>query len=46
VGIALGLAEGNMRLLGRSLLSEITGAACVLLIGYAVGIGSRSLSNG
>jgi uncharacterized hydrophobic protein (TIGR00271 family) len=44
VGIALGLAEGDMPLLGRSLLSEITGAAWVLLIGYAVGMVSRSLS--
>jgi uncharacterized hydrophobic protein (TIGR00271 family) len=46
VGIALGLAEGDMRLLGRSLLSEIIGAAWVLLLGYAVGMVSRSLSMG
>jgi uncharacterized hydrophobic protein (TIGR00271 family) len=46
VGIALGLAEANMPLLGRSLVSEIAGAAWVLGIGYAVGIASRNLSIG
>src|SRR5215471_15048739 len=34
VGIALGLAEARMSLLGRSLVSEITGAAWVWAIGY------------
>jgi uncharacterized hydrophobic protein (TIGR00271 family) len=46
VGIALGLAEANMPLLGRSLVSEIVGAAWVLGIGYAVGMASRNLSIG
>jgi uncharacterized hydrophobic protein (TIGR00271 family) len=46
VGIALGLAEANMPLLGRSLLSEIAGAAWVLAIGYAMGVASHSLSMG
>jgi len=46
VGIALGLAEADMPLLGRSLLSEIAGAAWVLVIGYAVGMASRNLSIG
>lgn len=46
VGIALGLAEANMPLLGRSLVSEIVGAAWVLAIGYAVGMASRNLSIG
>jgi uncharacterized hydrophobic protein (TIGR00271 family) len=46
VGIALGLAEADMPLLGRSLVSEIAGAAWVLGIGYAVGMASRSLSMG
>jgi uncharacterized hydrophobic protein (TIGR00271 family) len=46
VGIALGLAEGNLSLLSRSLLSEIAGALWVLAIGFAVGLTSRSLSIG
>jgi uncharacterized hydrophobic protein (TIGR00271 family) len=46
VGIALGLAEADMPLLGRSLLSEIAGAASVLAIGYVMGVASRSLSMG
>jgi uncharacterized hydrophobic protein (TIGR00271 family) len=51
VGIALGLAEANLPLLGRSFVSEIAGIAWVLAIGYAVGkafagipIGSEILS--
>lgn len=46
VGIALGLAEANMPLLGRSLVSEIAGAAWVFVIGYAVGTASRQISIG
>ncbi len=46
VGIALGLAEGNLRLLARSLLSEIAGAAWVLTIGFVVGVVTRGLSMG
>jgi uncharacterized hydrophobic protein (TIGR00271 family) len=46
VGIALGLAEGDMRLLCRSVLAEIAGAAWVLAIGFAVGVMSRNLSIG
>jgi len=34
VGIALGLAEADMPLLGRSIVSEIVGAAWVLAIGF------------
>jgi uncharacterized hydrophobic protein (TIGR00271 family) len=37
VGIALALAEADMRLLRRSLVAEFAGAAGVLAIGYAVG---------
>jgi uncharacterized hydrophobic protein (TIGR00271 family) len=51
VGIAMGLAEANLPLLGRSFVSEIAGIAWVLAIGYAVGkafagipIGSEILS--
>src|SRR6516225_4603228 len=43
VGIALGLAEANLSLLGRSLVSEIAGAAWVWAIGYAVGAASREI---
>jgi len=43
VGIALGLAEARMSLLGRSLVSEITGAAWVWAIGYGVGAASPEI---
>src|SRR5215469_2935653 len=46
VGIALGLAEANIPLLARSLVSEIAGAAWVLAIGCAVGMASHNLSMG
>jgi uncharacterized hydrophobic protein (TIGR00271 family) len=46
VGIALGLAEADIGLLGRSLISEIAGAAWVLAIGYTVGVASQHLSIG
>jgi len=46
LGIALGLAEGNMRLLARSLVSEVAGAAWVLAIGFAVGCVAPRLSMG
>src|SRR5215831_10405163 len=46
VGIALGLAEANVPLLSRSLVSEIAGAAWVLAIGCAVGMASHNLSIG
>jgi uncharacterized hydrophobic protein (TIGR00271 family) len=46
VGIALGLAEANLPLLARSILTEIAGASWVLGIGYIVGMASRNLSVG
>jgi uncharacterized hydrophobic protein (TIGR00271 family) len=46
VGFGLGLAEGNMPLLGRSLLSELVGAASVLAIGYIVGLAGFNLPLG
>jgi uncharacterized hydrophobic protein (TIGR00271 family) len=46
IGIALALAEADIRLLGRSLVSEIVGVMLVLTIGYALGMASRSLSIG
>jgi uncharacterized hydrophobic protein (TIGR00271 family) len=46
VGIALGLAEANMPLLARSLVSEVVGVIWVLIIGYVLGTASHSLSIG
>jgi len=46
IGIALGLAEANLPLLSRSLLTEIAGAAWVLAISYVVGMASRNVSIG
>ena len=46
VGIALGLAEGELPLLGRSLVSEIVGVAWVLAIGFIVGVLSHRLPLG
>ena len=46
VGIGLGLAEANLRLLGRSLLAEVTGAIFVLASGFLIGIATRDLTIG
>lgn len=46
LGIALGLAEADMGLLGRSLMAEIGGAAWVLAIAYIIGLCSRDISIG
>lgn len=46
VGVALGLAEANLPLLRRSLLSEIAGVVWVLAIGYGIGMASREISIG
>jgi uncharacterized hydrophobic protein (TIGR00271 family) len=46
VGIGLGLAEANLRLLGRSLLAEIVGATFVLASGFLIGIATRDLTIG
>jgi uncharacterized hydrophobic protein (TIGR00271 family) len=43
VGIGLGLAEADLRLLGRSLFAEIVGAAFVLASGFLIGMASRDL---
>src|SRR5215472_1460955 len=43
VGIAMGLAEANLSLLGRSLSSEFVGAVWVLAISYVVGMASRNV---
>jgi uncharacterized hydrophobic protein (TIGR00271 family) len=46
VGIGLGLAEADLRLLGRSLLAEIVGAVLVVASGFLIGIATRDLTIG
>jgi uncharacterized hydrophobic protein (TIGR00271 family) len=46
VGIALGLAEGDTKLLGRSLVSELAGVAWVLAIGVILGLAAHRLPIG
>jgi uncharacterized hydrophobic protein (TIGR00271 family) len=46
VGIAFGLAEANLHLLRRSLLSEAVGALLVLAAGLLIGISTRDLTIG
>jgi uncharacterized hydrophobic protein (TIGR00271 family) len=46
VGFALGLAEADLDLLGRSLLAEVVGAAFVLAAGLLIGIATRDLTIG
>jgi uncharacterized hydrophobic protein (TIGR00271 family) len=46
LGIALGLAEADMRLVGRSLVSEVVGALWVLGIGFGAGLAFRDLPIG
>ena len=43
LGIAMALAEADMRLLGRALVAEVVGAVCVLAVGCAVGLSTRHL---
>jgi uncharacterized hydrophobic protein (TIGR00271 family) len=46
VGIALGLAEANIHLLGRSFVSEIIGAMLVVVAGFVIGLSTRDLTIG
>jgi uncharacterized hydrophobic protein (TIGR00271 family) len=46
VGIALGLAEASLHLLGRALLAEVVGAVLVLAAGLLIGISTRDLTIG
>lgn len=46
VGIALGLAEADMHLLGRAVVAEVVGAAWVLAIGFGLGVVFRDLPLG
>ena len=43
VGIAMALAEADLRLLGRALLAEFVGAVCVLAVGLLIGFSTRHL---
>jgi uncharacterized hydrophobic protein (TIGR00271 family) len=46
IGIAMALAEADLRLLGRALKAEFVGAICVLAIGCLIGLSSRHLTIG
>jgi hypothetical protein len=46
IGIAMALAEADLRLLGRALKAEIVGAICVLAIGCLIGLSTRHLTIG
>jgi uncharacterized hydrophobic protein (TIGR00271 family) len=46
LGIALGLAEADLHLLGRALVAEVVGAICVLVIGCAIGLSTQHLAVG
>lgn len=43
LGIAMALAEADLRLLGRSLVAEAVGAVCVLAVGCVIGYSTRHL---
>lgn len=43
VGIAMALAEADLRLLGRALIAEAVGVACVLAVGLLIGLSTRHL---
>jgi len=43
LGIAMALAEADLRLLGRALVAEVVGAICVLAIGCVIGVSTRQL---
>lgn len=46
IGIAMALAEADLRLLGRALKAELVGAICVLAIGCLIGLSMRHLTIG
>jgi len=46
VGIAMALAEADLRLLRRALAAEVVGAACVVGIGCLIGLSTRHLEIG
>lgn len=46
IGVAMALAEADLRLLGRALKAELVGAICVLAISCLIGISTRHLTIG
>jgi len=46
VGIAMALAEADLRLLRRALAAEVVGAACVVGVGSLIGLSTRHLEIG
>ena len=46
IGIAMALAEADLRLLGRALKAEVVGAICVLATGCLIGLSTRHLTIG
>jgi len=46
VGIAMALAEADLRLLRRTLAAEVVGAACVVAVGCLIGLSTRHLEIG
>jgi uncharacterized hydrophobic protein (TIGR00271 family) len=46
MGIALGLAEANLPLMGRSLVAEVAGVVWVWALGYSIGLASREIPIG
>ena len=43
LGIAMALAEADLRLLGRALVAEVVGAVCVVAVGRVIGLSTRHL---
>ena len=43
VGIAMALAEADLRLLRQALVAEVAGVACVLAVGLLIGFSTRHL---
>src|SRR5271167_2735253 len=43
VGIAMALAEADLRLLTRALVAEVVGVVCVLAVGLLIGFSTRHL---
>src|SRR5271169_1338852 len=46
MGIAMSLVEADLHLPGRSPAAEIVGVACVLAVGFVIGISTRGLAIG
>ena len=46
IGIAMAIAIADLRLLGRAVVAEVIGAACVLAVGCLIGLSTRHLTIG